>query len=96
MNAFPAWDGNSSWDSFIAFGWEGTDGQRLIVAVNYAPHQSQCYILIPYGDLSPGVWRLNDRMSESAYDRDGAELIARGLYVDLPAWRYHVFHLERL
>jgi hypothetical protein len=34
-------------------------------------------------------------MEEVAYDREGRDLVARGLYLDLPAWHYHVFQLER-
>jgi hypothetical protein len=30
-------------------------------------------------------------MSRAWYQRDGNELADRGLYLDLPAWGYHVF-----
>jgi hypothetical protein len=30
---------------------------------------------------------------DAAYDRDGDALLARGLYLDMPAWGYHVFAL---
>ena len=33
LDAAAAWDGNDSWDGFIAFAW-GDAGQRLLVAVN--------------------------------------------------------------
>ena len=74
----------------------GNRRPTLLVAVNYAPNQSQCYVRLPHDDLRQGMWRLNDQMGEAAYERDGTDLIARGLYLDLPAWHYHVFHLERL
>ena len=35
--------GNESWDGFIAWAWQGRDGERLLVVVNYAPLQAQCY-----------------------------------------------------
>jgi hypothetical protein len=84
LECVPAWDGNGSCDSFLAFGWEGSDGQRLLVAVNYAPNQSQCYVRIPYDDLREGMWRLNDQVGEAAYEREGTDLIARGLHLDCP------------
>ena len=37
LDCRPAWDGNPTWDRFLAFAWEGADGARLLVAVNYAP-----------------------------------------------------------
>jgi len=91
-----AWDGNGSSDAFVACDWVGADGQRLLVAVNFAPHQSQCYVRLPPDGLRQGTWRLTDRMGEVSYERDGTDLIARGLYLDMPAWHYHVFQWERL
>ena len=38
-------------------------------------------------------WRLRDRLGPALYERDGADLAARGLYLDLPAWGYHAFEL---
>jgi hypothetical protein len=34
--------------------------------------------------------RLKDLMSPASYDRDGDDLVARGLYLDLPPWGYHL------
>ena len=41
-----------------------------------------------------GTVRLADLMSPAAYDRAGADLVARGLYLDLPPWERHVFELS--
>ena len=35
-------------------------------------------------------------LGPAVYDRDGSELAARGLYLDLPAWGYHVFEVQPL
>ena len=32
-------------------------------------------------------------MSPARYEREGDELISRGLYLDMPAWGYHVFEV---
>jgi len=51
LECAPAWDGNWTSDCFIAWAWDGADGQRLVVAVNYAGNQSQCYVrLAPSGE----------------------------------------------
>ena len=34
-----------------------------------------------------------DMMGPASFDRDGNELVSRGLYLDLPAWGYHVFEM---
>jgi glycosidase len=89
----PAWDGNGSWDSFIAHSWQGSGGERLLVAVNYAANPSQCYLALPYPEIRNRSVRLQDLLSTARYDRDGNELLERGLYLDLPPWSYHVFDL---
>lgn len=91
----PAWDGNWTADCFLAFAWEGRDGARLLVAVNYAPNQSQCYIRLPFADLSGSAWRLQDQVEEVVHHRDGNDLQSRGLYVDARPWQASVFALTR-
>ena len=90
-----AWEGNWTSDGFVAFGWQRPSGERLIVAVNYAPHQSQCYLRVPFNDLTGGAWCLEDQLSDAAYERDGADLTSRGLYLDVPPWQAHAFRLYR-
>jgi len=33
-------------------------------------------------------------LSEAVYERDGQDLLSRGLFLDLPAWGYHVFEVS--
>jgi len=87
----PAWDGNGTSDAFLAFLWIGEDLDRVLVTVNYAAHQSQCYVPVPIPDLAGHRVRLTDLLSAATYDRSGDELIARGLYLDVPSWGYHAF-----
>jgi hypothetical protein len=90
----PAWDGNWTFDCFLAFAWQLADS-RLLVTVNFAPNQSQCYVRLPFGDLAGSRWRLKDQMAEVLYNRDGAELQERGLYLDTPPWHVSVFTVTR-
>jgi glycosidase len=87
----PAWDGNETWNSFVAFAWTGADHTRRLIAVNYAAHRGQCYVTMPYPDLDGRPWRLQDLMGPAVYDREGADLSRQGLYLDVPAWASHVF-----
>jgi hypothetical protein len=93
VECHPAWEGNWSSDAFIAFAWQGASGQNLLVVVNYSDHASQCYAKLPFSGVEGRQWRLNDQMSDASYGRDGNELVSRGLFLDLPAWGYHVFKL---
>ncbi|AWJ92880.1 alpha-amylase (plasmid) [Azospirillum baldaniorum] len=94
LSCTPAWESNWTWDSCIASCWEGSNGQRILVAVNYAAHQSQCYVRLPWDDLAGGTVRLRDLIGSASYDREGNALISRGLYLDLPPWGRHVFKVS--
>ena len=91
LDCTPAWDGNWTADSFIAWCWATADGQRRLVVVNYAGNRSQCYVRLPFVDLGGRRVRLRDTLGPATYERDGGELASRGLYLDLPPWGYHVF-----
>jgi hypothetical protein len=89
-----AWDGNWTYDCMIAFAWNGPEAERWLVVVNYADHQSQCYVRLPYDDLGGRICRLQDRFGEATYERDGDSLRTLGLFVDLGNWKYHVFNMR--
>jgi glycosidase len=91
----PAWEGNWTWDCFLAFAWQGTNGDRLLVTVNYAANQSQCYVRLPFTDLGNSQWRLEDLMGDATYDRQGDDLQARGFYLDEPPWKASIFALTK-
>jgi hypothetical protein len=96
LGADPAWQGNGSHDAIVAFAWTDPGDRRRLVVVNYASHQSQCYVKLPWDDLAGRHWRLQDHLGVAVYDREGSDLSARGLYLDMPAWGYHAFHLQGL
>ncbi len=89
-----AWDGNWTHDCMIAFAWNGPGAERWLVVLNYADHQSQCYVRLPYDDLGGRIWRLQDRFGEANYERDGDSLRTLGLFIDLGNWKYHVFDMR--
>jgi hypothetical protein len=93
LECAPAWDGNWTFDCFIVWSWGRTDDIERLIAVNYAANQSQCYVHLPLSNLSGRLVRLTDMMGSASYDREGTELASRGLYLDLPAWGYHVFEV---
>jgi hypothetical protein len=84
--------GKANWtsDCWVAFGWQD-HGSRLVVAVNFAANQSQCYVRLPFADLGGRQWRLQDHLQNVAYDRDGNDLQQRGLYLDAAPWQTSVF-----
>lgn len=96
LQCVPAWDGNWTWDCFLAFAWQGANDERLLVTVNYADHQSQCYVRLPFELLGGSRWRLTDLLGDATYDREGDDLLSRGLYLDSPAWQASAFAMTRV
>ena len=95
LECAPAWDGNWTADCFVAFAWEHASGERLLVTVNYAPNQSQCYARLPFNDLDRGAWQFEDLLGDARYIRNGAELASKCLYLDVGPWQHHLFALWR-
>jgi hypothetical protein len=95
LECVPAWEGNWTWDCFLAFAWQNHHGDRLLVTVNYAPNQSQCYVRLPFTELGNDQWRIADLLGDAIYDRKGNDLHAHGLYIDDIPWKASVFSLTR-
>jgi len=94
LDCRPAWEGNWTWDCFIGFAWQTTGELPLLIITNYAANQSQCYFQIAFEEMRGHKIRLQDLMSPAVYERDGDELLGKGLYLDMPPWGYHVFKLS--
>jgi len=86
----PAWDGDGSNDNFIAYAWEMSNSERILIVVNYSDRQSQTRVRLPFSNL-PGEIRFKELIGTDTYDRNGADVASNGLYVCLPAWGSHVF-----
>jgi hypothetical protein len=93
LECTPAWDGNGTNDCFVVFAWQGPKGESLVVAVNYAPNQSQCHVRLPFADLAGKKWQLQDQLSPASYEWNGEDLQGRGLFLDMSPWQTAVFAL---
>ena len=95
LECTPGWDGNWTHDCLIAFAWERAAAERLIVAVNYAPNQSQGHVRLPLADMAGRRWRLHDELGGANYDWNGDDLAGRGLFLDMQPWQSAVFALAQ-
>lgn len=93
MERRPAWDGNWTDDCFIAFAWEKTPEDRLVIVVNFADHQSQCRVHLPFENLSGNSTQFQNLLSDETYEYANHDLNSNGLFVDMPAWGTYVFSL---
>jgi len=90
----PAGPGAGSFDDFITFTWEGDAASALLVAVNHGPARAQGFAPVPLPGLAHRRVALTDLLSGARDERDGDDLGARGLYLDLPGWGRHVFEVR--
>jgi hypothetical protein len=93
LAARPAWNGNPTWDNFVAGLWESGD-QRLLTIVNYGDTQAQCYLSLDVTGLGLRRVILTDLLGDARYERDGDKLAREGLYLDVPPWGRHAFELR--
>jgi hypothetical protein len=91
--AATGWPDNHSYEQLLAWSWSDQD-RRAIVVINAAAAPASARIQLPWADLAGRTWRLDDVLTGDEYDRDGTELSAEGLYVELAPWQFHVLTVE--
>jgi hypothetical protein len=89
------WPDNQSYQKLEAWCWTRDDDRRLVV-VNLSDDAVQARVHVPWEDLRGKVWRLEDALSNSTYDRDGTEIQNEGLYVELAGWAGQIFALRAI
>ena len=88
------WPDNASFQNLVAWSWLKED-DRSLIAVNLSDQPVQARIRVPWAELAGAAWKLTDTLSNVSYEREGAEMLSAGLYVELRPWGYHFFCLER-
>jgi hypothetical protein len=94
LECVSAWQDNASFAAFVAFFWQAENRERLLVTVNFSATPAQCYVRLPWQDLRGQSWQLRDLLGKDIYQRDGDDLNARGLYLNVAAWQSHVFEVK--
>ena len=87
------WPDNQSCANLVSWCWRKEKACYLIV-VNLSAGSAQGLIQIPWHDLAGRTWRLIDSFTGAVYERDGDELQSTGLFVDLPAWGFHLLKVQ--
>ncbi len=99
LEAKPAWPDNYTNQNFISFLIQHPDGD-LLVCVNYAATRGQCFIALgklvdtPRSFLGVEVDKaviFRDLLSNDVFERQSADLVERGLYLDCEGWQSCVF-----
>jgi len=94
VSPLAAWPGNPTLQNFILVHWESSGPESVLMAVNYASHQGQCYVPLALPEVPARNWIVRDRLSSEEYVRQDDDLRARGLYLDLVAYGSHLFDIR--
>ena len=90
----PAWADNPTAQNYEIVQWQRHAPEFDLVVVNLAPHRSQCYARLTVPHLAEHDWSMKDLAGSEQYERPGAELQQKGLYLDLPAHGAQLFHFQ--
>ncbi len=88
------WPDNPSANNLLAWSWRNGHDRSLVV-VNYAATPSQGRVRVSWNDVATGSWQLTDLLNGARYERDGGEMQAQGLFVDLKPWDFHYLAFEK-
>lgn len=91
-----AWSDNRSDESMVLAQWQEDERRFELVVVNLATHRSQCYAPVSARGLAACSWRMSDILGDETYERSGAEMSERGLYLDVPPHAAQLFRFERI
>ena len=82
------WPDNQSFQNLVAWNWSKAD-DRFLVVVNLSDTAVEARVHVPWGDIAGQTLHFIDCLSGATYDRNGDEMMASGLYVELEPWNFH-------
>jgi hypothetical protein len=88
------WPDNASFQNLLAWCWL-RDHERYLVIVNLSDCPVQAQVQVGWADAGVKRWQLVDALSGAIYERDAAEMLSPGLYVELGSWSYHFFRCQQ-
>ncbi len=89
-----AWADNPTSQNIVVVQWQARAPVFDLVAVNLAPHRSQCYATLSVASLAAHNWEMKDRLGQECYKRSGDDLQNQGIYLDLPPYGAQLFHFQ--
>ena len=90
-----AWPGNMTHEGMLARLWVGPHRHFRLTVVNLAPYPAQGFVPLLVSEFAGKQIHLEDLLGPSTYVRPGDDLLARGLYLDVPAYGCHLFRISR-
>ena len=89
------WPDNNSAQNFVIIQWQNKPMEFELAVINLAGYSSQCLVRPDIKDLPERDWEMRNLLGMELYQRNGADIAANGLYLDLPAHGAQLFHFKR-
>ncbi len=80
--------------NLIAYQWWTSDRRQLTI-VNFSPYFARAHVRIDGIDYGTDEWTFSDILNHKVYYYKGEDLDFNGLYIDLGAWRGHIFEIRK-
>ena len=80
--------------NLIAYQWWTKDRRQLTI-VNFSPFFARAHVRIAGIDYGMDEWTFSDILNHKVYYYKGEDLTFNGLYIDLGAWRGHIFEIRK-
>ncbi|MHA1933019.1 MAG: alpha-amylase family glycosyl hydrolase [Promethearchaeota archaeon] len=86
---------DSSFKNIISYYWR-VDDNYLLIVVNFSSNFSKAHIGIDPLNFGSENWKFNDLLNKKEFLYEGKNLEEYGLYVELDAWKGHVFNIQKI
>lgn len=87
------WEGDPSHQGFVAWLWVGPRRSLRLAVANLGASTGRCFLPLGVPDFAGRTIVFEDLLGEARYERDGQDLLDRGLYLELPADGHHLFRI---
>jgi len=89
------WPDNQSCRNILTWCWV-KDNERFLILVNFSDVTSQALIKVPWDELRDKMWRLDDRLSDDTFERNGFDMRDAGLFIELKPWQCQLLQVSAL
>ena len=69
---------------------------RLLTVVNYSPYAAKGHVKVDNIDYGSADWSFTDLIAQDMFVYEGENLSTHGLYVELQAWKGHLFEVKKV
>jgi hypothetical protein len=94
LEPLPAWPGNPTAENFVVVRWEVEPPEFDLVAVNLAPHASQCRVPLSLGPAHGQQGVITERFSGEQQAWPAEDFRNQRFYLDLPASGVRLLHFQ--